>query len=514
MMKCTVLLAVLFIVSAVTVANDPSHGIPWPVGSLELMDEAKPLMNGYGDRCNGRDKFHTGIDIDDCTEPDSGNRVRCVEDGFIAKMWDQGESSGWSVIVTPTPESQYGWCYTHLENPSEEWEEDEEIYEGDLIDTMNVHGAMETHLHFSWINRNEIETSLVNPLDYLVNEPEGSDYWEFNPDELTPEFKHMFLPEYWAYEWPTQYPNTDSVEADIIPDDDLSGDVDFFFGVTLQAGDISTDEKIYVDCVPERVYWELIRETESGSDVLSTNYVVNFDCALTNDDETAKMFTFYWLMFNLFGGNKAGFMCLTNCGEIQGWESLGIGNIKENSWVTDKHYNQMPVAPTINPVLAEYPDGSYSIDVTCFAHVNDVVPTPNPEVTFDVSIPCELHNFSPALRKVSILDAATDQTYYHAKWVPNDLSADLNVSVDNPASAEAELQVILIFTEEMNTSSLSAILGPLSVGNGVWSGTVVSNDTWTGEVTLPSDEGDGTYILFVSASDIDGMGLMDPEGAG
>jgi len=105
-MKCIILLAVLFIVSTVSVADDPTYGIPWPVGSLASMNETKPLMNGYGDRCNGWDKFHTGIDIDCFTEPDSGYKVRCVEGGFIGKIWYQGDPSGWSVIVVPTLESR------------------------------------------------------------------------------------------------------------------------------------------------------------------------------------------------------------------------------------------------------------------------------------------------------------------------------------------------------------------------------------------------------------------------
>lgn len=41
-MKCIVTLAVLFVVSAVSIANDPTYGIPWPVGSLASMNEAKP----------------------------------------------------------------------------------------------------------------------------------------------------------------------------------------------------------------------------------------------------------------------------------------------------------------------------------------------------------------------------------------------------------------------------------------------------------------------------------------
>ena len=264
-MKHTVILAVLLIFSAVSLANDPTYGIPWPVGSLASMNEAKPLMNGYGDLNDEWNDFHGGIDIDDSTEPDSGLKVRCVENGFIADIWDQGDD-GWSVIVTPTMGSQNGWCYTHLDDPYGQGRYiTEEMSEGDFIDDMIVNGTMETHLHFSWVDKDEVETSLVNPLDYLVPEPEGSDYWQFNPDNLDPEFKHMFLPEYWAYEWETQYPNTESVEADMISEDDISGNVDFFFGVTLQGGGITRGDTYWVDCVPERVYWELTRSLSENS---------------------------------------------------------------------------------------------------------------------------------------------------------------------------------------------------------------------------------------------------------
>ncbi|MCK5035896.1 MAG: VCBS repeat-containing protein [Candidatus Sabulitectum sp.] len=229
------------------------------------------------------------------------------------------------------------------------------------------------------------------------------------------------------------------------------------------------------------------------------------------------IYYFRYLMSSMFNYNWAPLICLTNCGDEVGWANLGISNIEENSWYTNKHYNQMPVAPTINRILAEYPDGSYNIDVTCYTHTNDPIPNPpdpDPAFSFDASIPCELHNFAPALQSVLITGLETDQTYYDGVWVPNGTSAELAVS-GAPAPAGAQLQVILIFTEEMNTSQgISVILGPLSVGNGEWSSSVVTNDTWTGEVTLPAVEVDGSYILSVSASDTDGLALMDPEGAG
>lgn len=112
-------------------------------------------MNGYGDLNDDREDFHTGIDIDDSTEPDKWPKVRCVENGFSAKIWNQGSSSGWSVIVTPTMGSQNGWCYTHLEKSAVRWSIGDPIYEGDFINNMIVNVAMETHLHFCWVDKDQ-----------------------------------------------------------------------------------------------------------------------------------------------------------------------------------------------------------------------------------------------------------------------------------------------------------------------------------------------------------------------
>jgi hypothetical protein len=103
-MRKSMLLIVLAALAAASIANEPVFGIPWPVGStIEMMSEVKPLMNGYGDRNNN--DFHTGIDIDDCTEPEDGDRVRCVEDGFIGRIFPMGEP-GWAIVVVPTLESR------------------------------------------------------------------------------------------------------------------------------------------------------------------------------------------------------------------------------------------------------------------------------------------------------------------------------------------------------------------------------------------------------------------------
>ena len=59
-------------------------------------------------------------------------------------------------------------------------------------------------------------------------------------------------------------------------------------------------------------------------------------------------------------------VCLTNCGDMQGWTNLGIDNIQENCWNTNAHFEDPD--DTVNPVLAAYKDGPYRIDVTCYSH--------------------------------------------------------------------------------------------------------------------------------------------------
>lgn len=517
----TLLAGVVLLLTVTSFANNPTT-IPWPVGSTPAqMSYAKTLMNSYGDPCNDWGTFHAGIDIDENTEATNGTYVRCVINGYVRRITDAGDL-GWQVVIAPTMESDNGWVYGHLCDPTVPNPENQgwttigqAINQGDLIQLMDPNLIGPVHVHFSWVDVWNVGISLANPLDYLVPEPEGSSYWQFSPEALIPEFKFLILPEKWAYEWPTWWQNESEVAEDSIPRDFISGDVDVFFGVTLQGE--AMGQVTSTGLAPERVYWELIREQVPEPVTLSQNYVYNFDCPLDKDDETSEKVFFNRLMTNLLN-TDAPMICLTNCGSEQGWEDLGIENIEENSWRTNRisgTYNQ----ETSNPVLAMYPDGEYSIEVACYSHTNDPIPAPpdpDPAVAYSASIPCELHNFQPALREVSMLDLATDQVYYHAVWEPSasGTSAELNVTVDQPVAAGTLVQVILVFTETIDTSSLSASLGPHSLGSGTWSGSVVANDTWIGSVTMPTDGGRGFFTLSVSASDLDDNTLMDPEGEG
>ena len=74
----------LFIAISVSRANDPTHGIHWPVGSTEdQMNNTKTLMASYGDLVNEWGTFLPGIDIDSNTESENGDYVT---EGFHNKM--------------------------------------------------------------------------------------------------------------------------------------------------------------------------------------------------------------------------------------------------------------------------------------------------------------------------------------------------------------------------------------------------------------------------------------------
>jgi hypothetical protein len=372
------------------------------------------------------------------------------------------------------------------------------------------------HTHFNWCDWDNSNACYVNPLDYLTPSATGTNYtWTFNPSGYTPAFEYFFLEDCLPSSWPN---DPADVQAITLDPNNLSGDVDAFFGFGLSGvGQTTTPECGRNDLTAERIEWNIKRSTVSGLQLLVNKYLVNFNCPL-NNEENEKVWQLYfkWDMDDLrsmftyipSGLDHEGLVvCLSNCGNAQGRENLGIDNIEENCWQTNS--NHLFSGETVNPVLAAFPDGPYKLGVRCYAHDENVTFPGTSEY-----LCCELHNFHPALQEVSIIALETDTPYYHGLWEPNGLSAELDVSVNNPAPAGAELQVILLFTESMDTSSLSAVLGPLSVGNGQWSSSVVENDTWTGEITLPAEEMDGSYILCVDADDMDGNHLMDPEGAG
>jgi hypothetical protein len=524
LLQLTVCLNVLSALSVKAHANDPTD-VPWPVATtVALMNSTKTLMNSYGDPQNNWDEmlFHCGIDIDSYTESPIASDVRCVINDAVISHWFYTplgpNPAEWTVVTTEGTGSSnhedYGWAYQHLNDPRVLYGPDywDQVDEGDLIQTMNIY-VPTVHTHFKWTTWDHDSWCYVNPLNQLLPRASGTSFnWTFNPSGYANSFELFFLDQTEPANWPA----TPGAVTMLAPDN-LSGPIDAFVGFGLSGiGQSTTPSSGRNDLAPERIEWRIERSTNAGPQTLEQRYLVNFDCPLSyQPDERVQQLYFKFdldEMFSYTSGDHEGLIvCLTNCGNIQGWENLGIDNIEENCWQTNGSLDG--TSETINPILAGYPDGTYMIEATLYAHTH----TPDPATELLATTSCELHNFHPALREVIISDAITDQTYYHGEWVPgvSGLEAILDIDPNSAAPAGADLEIILVFTEEMDTSAgIDVSLGPLDVTNGTWGASVVNNDMWTGEVSLPTSLTDGVYTLLVRAEDIDGNSLMDPEGAG
>ncbi|OPX31882.1 MAG: hypothetical protein B1H09_01785, partial [Gemmatimonadaceae bacterium 4484_173] len=437
----TFLNAILFLIcfiSTVSNANEPTM-IPWPVGTTAvMMDSTKTLMNSYGDPQNNwySGLFHGGIDIDSHTESPICSDVRCVIDNAVISYWfeselpDPSDPHEWVVVTTPgTGEfvhEDFGWTYEHLNDPRPDppygWHLWDPISRGDTISSMNPH-VQTIHTHFAWTDWDFSNWCYVNPLDYLTPAPTGTNFtWTFNPSGYAPAFEYFFLENTVPFGWPN---DPADVQAITLDQNNLSGDVDVFFGFGLSGvGQTTTPECGRNDLAAERIEWNIQRSTVSGLQLLVNKYLVNFNCPL-NNEENEKVWQLYfkWDMDDLrdmftyipSGLDHEGLVvCLSNCGNAQGWENLGIDNIEENCWQTNS--NHLFSGETVNPVLAAFPDGPYKLGVKCYAHDENVTFPDTSEY-----LCCELHNFHPALQEVSIIDLETDTPYYHGLWEPSGL---------------------------------------------------------------------------------------------
>ncbi|MCD6586948.1 MAG: VCBS repeat-containing protein, partial [Candidatus Fermentibacteraceae bacterium] len=513
-------LLILAVFSGRGQANDPAEDTPWPIGfNAGEMNISRTLMNSYGD-LNGSwlcSVFHAGIDIDATTGYPNCDEVRCVDGGYATLVQEipipgTDGLTQWLVIICDELGGtvQNGWSYGHLDQPP--FPQEALVADNALVGTMTTN--IDTpHVHFMWTDWNSNDFSYCNPLNYLDPAPifEENYQWVFNPENNSPSFDYFFLEDmnYSAWE------NLTVVETENLMLDQscLSGNVDFFFGVSLHGEGMPFGGGVgRNDLTSQKIKYDVVRELVSGEETLDTRYVFDFDCVLkadtaNPDDSRAQMLYFRHSMQALFGHDALAY-CLTNSNSSEEWD--GISTISENCWNTDC-FEIDETNSTVNPVLAMYPDGPYHLDVLCYSFDEDY--------TFPESVDgVELHNFYPALKEVLVIDSFTDGTYYRAIWEPDasGLLAELNIVSDQPIPAGTELEVILIFTEEMNTEtgSVSASLGTSSISNGNWTSSTVSNDTWTGEVTMPSEVTDQTYVLSVSASDTNNNDLMDPEGTG
>ncbi|MCD4849087.1 MAG: M23 family metallopeptidase, partial [Candidatus Aegiribacteria sp.] len=459
-MNVILLIGIVAVTAVSLYANDPTV-VPWPVGStLGEMNQTKTIMNSYGDP-NGswaNQFFHCGIDIDE--QSASCDEVRCVHGNealgefVVVSKRLEGFSKGysqWVVVTTEGTDSlnheDYGWCYQHLFSPYPPiWDT---VSVGDLIAVMHPQVAV-PHVHFKWTTWDYNEWCYVNPLNYLDTAPNQGDHfdWIFNPDGYPNDFESFFLiddiPDNWSDDPNVVFNDTldrSALGLDVVP---YVADVDLFFGFSLLGrGDNTHPDWERNDLAPERIQWNIIRETSSRDITLTENYVVNFDCPLSWNSHDISILHYFRLdldeLYSHITGEYEGLItCLTNCGDMQGWENLGIDNIEENCWDTNIDYQFSDDAT--NPILAAYKDGPYLIDVTCSSHGD-------PAVEFEQSINCELHNFAPVVEEV-IVSGSTGEIY-HAEWTASGLTPQLNVTVDIPVSNSEILDVTVIFSEPM-----------------------------------------------------------------
>ncbi len=385
-----IILAIIVAFSNTGICNDPDPDTPWPVAfALSGMNVSHTLFNSYGD-LNGiweASVFHAGIDIDATTgEPDC-NEVRCVDDGYATKVDEvpipgTQDETQWIVIICDELGGavENGWSYGHLTQPS--FSEEEYVAEGELIGYMHDSVSV-PHVHFMWNNWDSNHMAEGNPLQYLDKAPlfeEGYE-WEFNPENHDPPFEFFFLPQIWYTDWDDL---TVSAAFDsMIDPSDLSGNVDFFFGIALRGDGMPGGEGVGRNSLaPQKIKWDVVREFPSGDQILDSKYVVDFDCWLSGDpDSRAQMLYFRHSMFDMYEYNAL-LCCLSNCIDADDWD--GINNIDETHWNTDS--DREGSADTDNPILAKYPDGPHRLDVTYYSFDEDY--------TYPESIDIELHNFS------------------------------------------------------------------------------------------------------------------------
>ena len=351
--------ALILALTSAAFSNSPSS-VPWPVGSTEaMMNSSKTLLNSYGDPQNDwtLGSFHCGIDLDYLTEPPLGTTlVRCVHGSVapapatvVITSLDEPDYSNGSlqyVVVTTEGTGQsnhedFGWCYQHLTNPlwtttpdGNGWTLWEQIGEGQLIASMHTEPTV-SHTHFKWTDWNFSNSCYVNPLNWLNPEPSSGDgyTWTFNPSGYTQEYEIFFLDQVEPGYWPS-----DPDDVTFLDESDLDEDVDIFLGYGLSGvGQTTTSGCGRNDLAAERIEWSLHISTTAGFQLLESNYLVNFDCSLNNQfNQKVQQLYFRHDLDNLFsyttGGNEGLVVCLTNCGDLQGWENLGIDNIEENWW--------------------------------------------------------------------------------------------------------------------------------------------------------------------------------------
>jgi|GEM_PF-2608025 len=448
--------------------------LPWPTGPGGTQTQTRTLMNSYGSPnktwlevynayCDQEAvlNFHAGIDIVRFDESEPGySNVYAIESGYYIDI--PGDSpiemrdgrfvdEVWYTIGS-SPQSEEGWCYQHLTFIIHQLHSSVSVL--DQISTM--HPDVETvHTHLMWADKfyEHMNGCDFNPLDELSF---ASGYnWNWREDRYAIQLTEQKT----IAEWAALQGGYSSI---LVPHDDVSGPVDILFEYYFEGlGTVpgQTEPSTQPSITPERIEWFVSRETVSGPEEVFRRFLVNFDMEdLGTEDHMLPYMLFYFRWFRPspepFGVRN----CISNCGDASSWTNLGLSNIEENCWQTDGYINSQGLAgsTTNNPILQETPDGEYSITVISHAYNS----MESDSYTEEGILLC---NSKPVLREVSMLDLATDQVYYHAVWEPSTsgTSAELNVTVDQPVAAGTPVQVILVFTETMDTKfSLRISLDP------------------------------------------------------
>ena len=340
------------------------------------------------------------------------------------------------------------------------------IGKGELIAEMCPYVQPVVHTHFMWTTWNYDNIGYVSPLDYLNGAPVQGEHfdWIFNPQEYPSIFESFFLADVIPASWPT---NPSAVFSDTLDRNTLgldvapNGDIDLFFGYSLLGrGDYTNPYHERNDLTAERIKWDIVRETQSGDEEIESNYVVNFDCPLSNLEEEIPELHYFSLdldeLYNYVTDEYGGLIvCLSNCGDMQGWEGLGIDNIGENCWNTNSDY--LFSGDVTNSILAAYPDGPYRVEVIAYAWDETVTDT--------VSIDVELHNFSPVIEEVVI--SCEGRTIWQAFWTADGLIPEWHNPVDLAVLPDQTLDVIVVFSEPMDTTSVTVTAGVSSPYNDI-----------------------------------------------
>ncbi|GEM_PF-1387333 len=515
--------------------------IPWP---LAPADSTHKIDGSYGgsnipwdsvSSSNPSGNFHSGIDLflTELTLPGQEEVVYSVEAGVVTDVLDGAPPSAeqWFVVCDSLT-SEEGWAYLHVTNPFGKGYEDIVGFY-DSLACVHQDTSSYSHLHFMRSGREYNITygpaGRMNPLSVLDPAPTGSSYiWQFDPQpDSTQHPWCYFLADKTIEDWEADWTDSLDIFEDTLSADDLHGSVDLIQGFSLWGyGDCVTQpgiDEFWLE--PYRIRWDLVLEGSipSSDKVLVENYLVSFDGLVGSFDDWEKYRQFFFRFTNLdtyFPGKYGDIICLTNCGDAQGWSGLGISNIEEGCWNTALALGGS--GENYNPILQDpsASDGFYRIDVTAYAW--DTTDSQR------VSIDCQVCNTREVAQEVVLTDAATRSEVWRAEWVAEETSNGFepvkDVQTNEPATPGSTLDIEIVFTGPMDTTVVPYVRFGKPGGTELvaeadsvaWTSTYLPSgyyDTWHGTVEVPSSGMSGWLTMKIKAKDNTGLGLLDPSDA-